>query len=123
MSTQITTAARRIQRDLSGTSPQIATTYDPDGHSIGITTCSGRLARVHAREDYGWVLVLSGHSRTQREIQELLDAAQWASDHADEDDMPLEDAFDYRLQEVSTMAETAANLAILPTRPRPRPPH
>jgi hypothetical protein len=112
MSTQITTAARRIQRDLSGTSPQIATTYDPDGHSIGITTCSGRLARVHAREDYGWVLVLSGHSRTQREIQELLDSAQWASDHHDEIEMPIEDAFGYRLQEVDTARETARSLYI-----------
>ena len=112
MSTQITTAARRIQRDLSTTSSQIATTYSPDGRTQAITTCSGLLTRAHADEDHGWVLTLSGHSRTQREIQDLLDAAQWASDHADEVDMPLEDAFGYRLQEVETARETARSLSI-----------
>ncbi len=112
MTTQITTAARRIQRDLSTTNPQIATTYTPDGRSIGITTCSGLLARIHASEEHGWVLVLSGHSRTQREIQDMLDAAQWAIDHADDVEMPIEDAFGYRLQEVDTAREMARSLSI-----------
>ena len=96
--TQITTAARRIQRDLSTTPTQIATTYSPTGEALHISTGGPNLVRVHEDDELGWTITLSGEDRKQREIQELLDAAQWAHDHREEYGWSINEAFGYALQ-------------------------
>lgn len=98
MSTTITTAARRIQRDLAHTPATTCTIYAPDGTVQGIRTGGPHIFAVHADDELGWTIILSGEDRTQREIQQLLDAAQWASEHHEEEHMSLSEAAGLYLQ-------------------------
>ena len=111
MSTQITTAARRIQRSISTTHETITRYYSIDGDLID-THETGMMYTDAADAPTGWALQLTGGHYTQRQIQDMLDGyAIWARGDAPEG-MDRAEAIGYHLQEVETTRETARSLSI-----------
>lgn len=68
MDTPITTAARRIQRDLSASSVESDVYYDVDGYRLAATPYGTWMSAPE-----GTALNLRGGEITQREVQDWLD--------------------------------------------------
>lgn len=69
MDTPITTAARRIQRDLSSSSQESDVYYGVDGYRLAAT----QLGTWFSKQPEGTFLHLQGGTITQREVQDWLD--------------------------------------------------
>lgn len=109
--TQITTAARRIQRDATAHHDTLTSYYTADGRHIA-THETGLTYADPADAPTGYALRLQGGQYTQRQIQDMLDGyAIWARGDAPEG-MDRAEAIGYHLQEVETTRETARSLSI-----------
>lgn len=107
MTTQITTAARRIQRDITTTPRTLTSYYTEDGDLIR-THEAGMTYLDPANAPTGYALQLRGGHRTQREIQDMLDGyAIWKRGEAPEG-MSRADAIGSHLQDLDMDRQRAA---------------
>lgn len=77
--TAITTAARRIARDINATVPEVTAAYDAEGNPM--ETWSTGMSFANPADHPDSKLVLAGRRQTpiaQRDVQDLLDAADYA---------------------------------------------